>query len=472
VDILSNTISAPYINNTLLPMASYANEYYNYPPGGSPVRPSEPNYVWLEGGSIVYPDRTFTTNDPPSAVNSTGVTDHIVSLLNAKGYDWKSYQEGISGTDCPLVNVGGSSGYQPKHNPMIFFRDVTNNNDPNSAYCIQHVRPLTELFTDLASNTVGQYNFITPNQCNSMHDFCSPDRIKQGDTWLSNTIPLIMQSRAYSDGGAILITFDENQSPRTDSIAMIVLSKLGKGGGYSNRIRYDHSSTVRTIQRIFGLQPYLRDAISATDLSDLFLPGVFALPVTGLTLTGDPVARVNAATAFTATVSPLSATLPFTYVWQAAEQAPVTHTNGALTDTVQFTWTTTGTKPVTVTAINAAGAFSTAIVVTVTAPITGVAITADPVSRVNAATTFSATLSPVSATVPVTYVWQATAQSAVTRTNRGLTDTIPFTWTTTGMKAVTVTAVNASGAVTASTAVTVTSRSTTIPLVQMTRPRG
>ncbi len=44
-DIKGNP-SAPYINDTLLPMSSYAEQYYN-PPG---IHPSLPNYLWLEAG--------------------------------------------------------------------------------------------------------------------------------------------------------------------------------------------------------------------------------------------------------------------------------------------------------------------------------------------------------------------------------------------------------------------------------------
>src|SRR5438552_13772521 len=36
--------NGPYINNTLLSMASYCQQYYN-PPG---LHPSEPNYLWLQ----------------------------------------------------------------------------------------------------------------------------------------------------------------------------------------------------------------------------------------------------------------------------------------------------------------------------------------------------------------------------------------------------------------------------------------
>jgi len=51
---------------------------------------------------------------------------------------------------------------------------------------------------------------------------------------------------------------------------MIVLSPYAKGHGYANTIPYTHSSTLRTIQRIFGVMPFLGDAAHATDLSDLF----------------------------------------------------------------------------------------------------------------------------------------------------------------------------------------------------------
>ncbi len=33
---------------------------------------------------------------------------------------------------------------------------------------------------------------------------------------------------------------------------------------------YDHSSTLRTVQEIFDVKPFLGGAATATDLSDLF----------------------------------------------------------------------------------------------------------------------------------------------------------------------------------------------------------
>ncbi len=153
--------AAPYIRKTLVPMGAHAEQYFN-PPGNYP---SEPNYIWLEAGDNL----GLTTDDDASTSNSTSTVDHLVSYLEKAGISWKAYQEDISGTDCPLSSSGN---YAAKHNPFVFFQDVTNNNDSNSPHCIAHIRPYSELATDLQNNTVARYNFITPNLCNDMHD-CS-----------------------------------------------------------------------------------------------------------------------------------------------------------------------------------------------------------------------------------------------------------------------------------------------------------
>ena len=160
---------------------------------------------------------------------------------------------------------------------MVFFDDVTNSNDPNSSSCITNVRPFSELATDLQNNTQARYNFITPELCNDMHNTCPPlsDAVLQGDTWLSQHVPLILNSQAYQNGGIIFITWDEGEGANTletsdGPIGLILLSPDAKGNGYSNMIHYTHSSTLCTIQEIFGVTPLLGDAANAMNLSDLF----------------------------------------------------------------------------------------------------------------------------------------------------------------------------------------------------------
>lgn len=78
------SVNAPYINDTLLPMASYCDQYYN-PPG---IHPSEPNYLWLEAGT-----NFGILNDKPPSTNHQTTTNHFVTQLKNAGISWRTYQE-------------------------------------------------------------------------------------------------------------------------------------------------------------------------------------------------------------------------------------------------------------------------------------------------------------------------------------------------------------------------------------------
>ena len=306
------TTNCPYINNTLLPIASYCSQYYN-PPGN---HPSEPNYLWLVAGA-----NFGILNDNPPSNNHQSSTNTLFTQLDHSGLSWKAYEENITGLVCPDVDDGE---YAVRHDPFVFFDTVRN----NFSYCTNHVRPYAELARDLQSNTVARYNFITPNLTNDMHDApCSgcSSRVS-GDAWLSHQIPKIMSSQAYSNNGAIFITWDEGAGTSDGPIGMIVLSPLAKGHGYNNSIHYTHSSTVRTMQNIFGLRPYLADAANATDLSDLFVtvPGLSnarminnALHFTVTNLTAGKAIYFQTSSNYTTwtniqTNTPVSATMNFT----------------------------------------------------------------------------------------------------------------------------------------------------------------
>ncbi len=264
---IKGSASAPYLNSLLTTAAH--TEKYKTPPGN---HPSEPNYIWLEAGGNV-----GITNDKDPGANHKAITNHLVTQLSAAGFSWKAYAENIDGTTCPLTTKGL---YGPKHTPQLFFDDVTNGNTAASATCISHVRPYTELGADLTANTVANYNFITPNLCNDMHGALPScisgvvDEVKRGDDWLKIEVPKILASAAYADHGAIFILWDEGdealgQTASDGPLGMIVLSANVKPG-YAGMLAYDHSSTLRTMQDIFALQPYLRGAANATNLSDLF----------------------------------------------------------------------------------------------------------------------------------------------------------------------------------------------------------
>lgn len=262
--------TAPFINDTILKLGASSNNYHNVPTSMGFLHPSEPNYLWLEGGTNVYPDFTFTTDNNPSSSNSTSSTAHLATLLNSSGHSWRAYQEDMTDNSCPITSV---AKYVPKHDPFIFFKDVSGNPPSGTnTYCIQHHSRITNitlgdiLQNDLNTGNVAEYNFITPNLCNDMHD-CS---VATGDTWLSKIVPMIMNSSTYKQDGAIFITWDEGGSGN-NPIGMMVLSPFAKVN-YTNNIEYSHASTVKTIENIFNLSPYVGHAADSltVDLSDLF----------------------------------------------------------------------------------------------------------------------------------------------------------------------------------------------------------
>ena len=380
--ILSNS-SAPYINNTLLPMASHAEQYYN-PPGN---HPSLPNYFWLEAGT----NFGFSSDVLPSSAHQ-GTTNHLVTLLKNAGITWRSYDEDICGCLCPLANT---NNYVPRHNPFVYFDDVTNTNNANSANCVSHDVTYSTLAGDLQSNTVARYNWVVPNLCDDMHNSCSPtnNNLAQGDGWLSRELPKILNSQAYSNNGAIFIVWDEGAGTSDGPIGMMVISPLAKGGGYSNTIHYTHSSTVRTLEEIFNVGPLLGDAANATDLVDLFnfgLSGPAQLSIT-------PSSELTSAGPVGGPFSPVSQTYTLsnsggaTLSWTASKSATwltLTGTAGTLapgsnaivtasinanansltansySDTISFTNTTNGagndTRPVSLTVTNGAAQLSVA----------------------------------------------------------------------------------------------------------------
>jgi hypothetical protein len=164
----------------------------------------------------------------------------------------------------------------------------------------------------------------------------------------------------------------------------------------------------------------------------------------------------NAPTAFTASVTPLTATTPVTYTWQASEQEPPTYPNEGLNHTIDFTWSTTGTKTITVTAVNCGGP-STAVSATHTVTVTKEQI-APQSATIHGSTTgitdtayiFTGTVSPPTTTQPITLAWQATGQEPLTRT-----DSVSFTWPAMGRQTITMTASNVAGAVVATHTITI-----------------
>ena len=314
---------------------SYATNYRNVlatASGNNPhVHPSEPNYVWAEAGynfRIGNDDDPYVPNGSTNQANNLDNQLHLARLLTQAGRTWRSYQEDIDLTTVgglltnvvlprnqwtvPLTSFSGNFGsgvnqyngstqynYAAKHNPMVFFTDSNGGDDATPANPLSHqYAPLQQLFADLATNNVADYNWITPDQYNDMHTALTNGflgltgdaaNIKQGDNFLSIVVPAIMASKAYRDNGVIILWWDESESDGVTgdngddfnhSIGEIVISPLAHpnvgGVPYASEVLFTHSSDLSTMQEIFKVTKplFLGDAVHANDLSDLFAPGV------------------------------------------------------------------------------------------------------------------------------------------------------------------------------------------------------
>ncbi len=314
---------------------AYATNYHNVlatPGGNNPhIHPSEPNYLWAEAGTNF---GVLNDNDPFRVPGGTeqNTNQHLVTLLTQAGKTWKSYQEDIdlatvggqltnvvlpqdqwtvpissfSGVFAPgnfnQFNGSNQFNYAAKHNPMVFFTDSSGGNDPTPANPLRtQYAPLQQLFTDLANNTVADYNWITPNQFNDQHTTLAggykgltgdPAKILQGDDFLRQIIPVIMASKAYKDHGVIILWWDESEQDGVagdnlddfnHTVPEIIISPRAHrnvhGLPYASPLNFTHSSDLRTMQEIFRLPgPFLGDAANALDLSDLFDEGTVPKP--------------------------------------------------------------------------------------------------------------------------------------------------------------------------------------------------
>jgi phospholipase C len=198
-DSLVGNPNAPWINSAI---AKYgvATSYFGV------SHPSQPNYIAATSGSTngVADDNDTTINVP-----------NIVDQLESHGKTWTAYMQSYALCNGnPLAHACGDQLYERKHNPFISYADVQSN--PSR---VARIVDFTQFATDLADNTVSDYSWISPDQCNDMHGRSTPGDcnfsniaglIQTGDTFLANTVAAIQSSRAWNGNSVILITWDES----------------------------------------------------------------------------------------------------------------------------------------------------------------------------------------------------------------------------------------------------------------------
>jgi len=242
---LVGNAQAPYFNS-LIPQGGMATNFT------AVAHPSLPDYMALVGGTTF----GITTDCTDCFVTATSITDEIA----ASGRSWKSYQESL-----PLACFKGDAyPYVLKHNPFLYFNPLRD----NPSACGQVV-PYSYLPSDLASvSTTPNYAFVVPNMCNDMHD-CST---AIGDQWLSQSVPIILNSPAFRNQHSVLfITWDEDDNSPTNQVPLLVLGG-GVTPGAQATTAYNHYSLLKTVEASWGLAPLAGGDSAAAPLNDFWPP--------------------------------------------------------------------------------------------------------------------------------------------------------------------------------------------------------
>jgi hypothetical protein len=179
----------------------------------------------------------------------------LADQLTGAGRTWKAYVEGatvgLSAGDNPCLRPPEQ---QPR-NPLLRFASIT-----GAAECGSSIAELDRIAPDAAdTDSAPAFSYILPGPA---HD--GSTALADADVWLAATLPAILDSKAYNDGGLIVVTFDAGAAGDLEAgggrVGALLLSPYVTAGGTIGA-PYDPFSLLASIEGLFGLDPigYAKD---------------------------------------------------------------------------------------------------------------------------------------------------------------------------------------------------------------------
>ena len=158
----------------------------------------------------------------------------------------------VSSSSAVTDGPGKAGGYVRKHNPAISYTSISG----NGTACAN--------ITNLASfdPAAANFEFITPNLINDMHD----GSVADGDNFVKAFLPTITGSSAFANS-VVFLTVDEGSSNvNGGGHVMTIAITPNMTPGYQATGSYTHYSMLRTIEQAWSL-PYLGSASSAAPMN-------------------------------------------------------------------------------------------------------------------------------------------------------------------------------------------------------------
>ena len=136
--------------------------------------------------------------------------------------------------------------------------------------CKNDIVPLTQFDSDLASNHLPSFSWVTPNLCDDAHD-CSN---ATADNFLGPEVAKILGSPSFDQNSLLVLTFDEGSSGASccglpssagGHVVTLLISSLVKSG-FQDATPYSHYSLLKTIEKAWNLPALAHAGDAATSL--------------------------------------------------------------------------------------------------------------------------------------------------------------------------------------------------------------
>jgi len=278
--VVGNTSGMPYMNSLLTKGTLWSNFYANQ-------HGSMHAYIETMSGT------SFTCSGNDCGANGALTGPSLMDLMNAQKMAWKGYFDGLSscGQLAPqstnwIINPdsNGKQNYYQRHTPYPWYAvgtatTATCKNGGNGWW------PMSQFTNDLANNTVGYMNWITPDGTSDGHD----GTLTQLDDFMAKWLPQLLASSYFQPGGdgILIIWWDEaamsdkgcggpavpvNGVMTQNCGGQIPMLVIGPGIQANNQdpTPANHDSVSRFIQEQLGFTPSLGNSVNVSDFTNTF----------------------------------------------------------------------------------------------------------------------------------------------------------------------------------------------------------
>lgn len=222
---------------------SLANQCGSAPTYFGATHSSAANYLALSGGQ-------YPANSPPgcgSAKSCATTQDNLYhQLSSAPGMSWGGFMESMPSPCNPNSsgqNTAAHDLYSVGHNPPVFYTDIPSATCQANDVGVSDLTAQSGAFWDnLQNETLPSFSWVTPNAANGDEGPGTPAQNETvADNWLQRFVATVQQSNSYQSGNTLLlVNYDEGTG--SDKVTGEDCTNTSRDLPVSNGVSYQQDS--------------------------------------------------------------------------------------------------------------------------------------------------------------------------------------------------------------------------------------